>query len=75
MKKERFELIELNDLTSFFFWMVWFLKRFQEGRQNAKIEQLKKDLAELNEDYTDMSREVQKKDQGLLMDFFINFLS
>ena len=36
----------------------------QERRQHAEIEQLKTDLNELNEDYTAMSAEVQKNDQG-----------
>ena len=40
------------------------LKHLQERRQHAEIEQLKTDLNELNEDYTAMSAEVQKNDQG-----------
>ena len=51
--------------------MVWYnwctnhiLKHSKERRQHAEIEQLKIDLHELNEDYTAMSAEVQKNDQG-----------
>ena len=40
------------------------LKHLQERRQHSQIEQLKMDLHELNEDYTAMSAEVQKNDQG-----------
>ena len=41
-----------------------FLKRFQERKQHAEIQQLKQDLIDLNKDYTDMAAEVQKNDQG-----------
>ena len=41
-----------------------YFKHLQERRQHAEIEQLKTDLHELNEDYTAMSAEVQKNDQG-----------
>ena len=40
------------------------LKLLQERRQHSEIEQLKTDLHELSEDYTAMSAEVQKNDQG-----------
>ena len=39
-------------------------KHLQERRQHAEIELLKEQLRELNEDYTEMSAEVQKNDQG-----------